>query len=262
MSTLPSPPATEPQFLTKILSLDSKNYHVWTYRQWLVSHFDLFDSPTELDAIETLLREDVRNNSAWNHRWFLCFGKDELKYGRGGKGGGGGGVVVDEDLIDREVAFAQEKILLAPQNQSPWNYLRGLYRKAGRPLAELRSFAEQFAATQDGGDDDQDDDDNDEENQEAQMEREREREREQVLDLEEGVRSSHALDLLADIYAAVGETERARKVLEVLGRRWDPVRKGYWDYKAGLLLDDEDEEKEKERGIKAVPDGGQGVAVA
>jgi protein farnesyltransferase/geranylgeranyltransferase type-1 subunit alpha len=122
--------------------------------------------------------------------------------------------VVDEDLIDREVAFAQTKILLAPQNQSPWNYLRGLYRKSGRPMVDLRDFAQQFAGDDGEG------------------------------DVDEGVRSSHALDLLADIYAEEGEVRRARRTLEALGRRWDPVRKGYWDYRAGLLKETEEEGEE------------------
>ncbi len=199
----------------------------------------------------------MRNNSAWNHRWFLCFGRDELKAkggreggkgvgcgaagGRGG-GGGGGGVVVDEEIIDREVSFAQEKILLAPQNQSPWTYLRGLYRKSGRPLSDLKSFAEQFAG--DGG---ETDDGNGDEDQEWHV------------DVEEGVRSSHALDLLADIYAEVGEKERARRTLEALGRRWDPVRKGYWDWRVALL--DEDREDAGE-GVAGVASGREGLSVS
>ncbi len=172
--------------------------------------------------------------------------------------------MVDEDLIDREAAFAQEKILLAPQNQSPWNYLKGLYRKAGRPVTELRAFVEQFATSHrddnDNGDDDEEAEEEEAEEEEAEEE-EADAQAEVELGLEEGVRSSHALDLLADIYAEMGEQEKARNVLEVLGRKWDPVRKGYWDYRAGLLVDDNEEEK-KERGRREFPGEGQGVAVA
>lgn len=250
MSTLPSLPSTETHFLSRILSLDSKNYHVWTYRQWLVQHFDLFDSPRELSAVEALLREDVRNNSAWNHRWFLCFGRDELdskQWARksaalqAGRGKGDTavvvtGVVVDEDLIDREISFSRTKILLAPQNQSAWNYLRGLYRKSQRPLSELKGFAQQFTGASNNKSSHGDDDDNNNDDDD--------------LNVEEGVRSSHALDLLADIYAEEGEAAEAKRMLEALGRKWDPVRKGYWDYRAKLLggndSNDNDEEGEEE----------------
>jgi protein farnesyltransferase/geranylgeranyltransferase type-1 subunit alpha len=59
-----------------MLELDTKNYHVWSYRQWLVKRFDLFADEEELSWTEKMLREDVRNNSAWNHRWYLVFGRD------------------------------------------------------------------------------------------------------------------------------------------------------------------------------------------
>ena len=93
-----------------ILSLDAKNYHVWAYRsvqckqrrslcgqsqpptdlvgcsvarsravlrcaclladsQWLVARFSLWS--TELPFVDSLLDADVRNNSAWNHRYFV-----------------------------------------------------------------------------------------------------------------------------------------------------------------------------------------------
>lgn len=54
---------------------DSKNYHVWSYRQWLVRRFELWDQG-ELEETARLIREDVRNNSAWNHRFFIVNGRD------------------------------------------------------------------------------------------------------------------------------------------------------------------------------------------
>lgn len=53
---------------------DAKNYHVWSYRQWLVRRFDLWDQG-ELEETERFIGEDIRNNSAWNHRWFVVFGR-------------------------------------------------------------------------------------------------------------------------------------------------------------------------------------------
>lgn len=75
---------------------DSKNYHAWSHRcdcvgsrchfgwsapphhvsglfgllrQWALARFNMWDR--ELGFVEELLEDDVRNNSAWNHRWFV-----------------------------------------------------------------------------------------------------------------------------------------------------------------------------------------------
>ena len=108
---------------------------------------------------------------------------------------------VEPDVLEREIAYAKEKIMLAPQNQSPWNYLRGVFKKKGNGKVEVKAFAKQFAD----------------------------------LDKEDGVRSSHALDLLADIYTDEQEKERAADALELLARRYDPIRKNYWNYRRTLL---------------------------
>ena len=55
------------------------------------------------------------------------------------------------------------------------------------------------------------------------------------LEEEDEVRSSHALDFLADLYAEEQEKERSGKALELLARRYDPIRKNYWDYRRNLL---------------------------
>jgi len=54
------------------------------------------------------------------------------------------------------------------------------------------------------------------------------------LDREDGVRSSHALDFLADVYKE-GDRERAGRALELLARRYDPIRKNYWNWRRGEL---------------------------
>jgi protein farnesyltransferase/geranylgeranyltransferase type-1 subunit alpha len=66
----------------------------------------------------TLIEEDIRNNSAWNQRWFAI---------RRGK--------QDGDPLPLEVArseadFAMDKgVSLDPYNESPWQYLIGLLRE-------------------------------------------------------------------------------------------------------------------------------------
>ena len=52
-----------------ILAKDEKNYHAWQHRQWAIKTFDLFDG--ELEVTVELLKSDVYNNSAWNHRYFV-----------------------------------------------------------------------------------------------------------------------------------------------------------------------------------------------
>jgi protein farnesyltransferase/geranylgeranyltransferase type-1 subunit alpha len=74
-------PAGEAAFLKEMFEQDSKNYHVWSYRQWLVKRFGLWDDEEEMRSVEELIGGDVRNNSAWNMRWFLRFGMEEGRFG-------------------------------------------------------------------------------------------------------------------------------------------------------------------------------------
>lgn len=57
-------------------------------RQWLVRRFDLWESPSEIEYIDILLKKDIRNNSAWNHRFFVVFGRDQD---------------VPKEIVDREI---------------------------------------------------------------------------------------------------------------------------------------------------------------
>jgi protein farnesyltransferase/geranylgeranyltransferase type-1 subunit alpha len=59
----------EMSFLAKIFQSDSKNYHAWSYRIWLVERFSLWEG--ELDYAEELLDQEVTNNSAWSYRYFI-----------------------------------------------------------------------------------------------------------------------------------------------------------------------------------------------
>lgn len=181
----------EADFVEKMFELDAKNYHVWSYRQWLVRRFSLWDQG-ELAFVDKMLRQDLRNNSAWNHRWFIVNGREA----------DGVSGVTDEKIRQREVEYAKTAIRQAPQNTSPWNYLRGIGRKSGMPLASLQEFAGEYAD----------------------------------LDKPDAVRSSHALDLLADILAErdTGK-EQAGQALDLLASRYDPIRKNYWEYRKGLL---------------------------
>jgi len=196
---------SEVDFMTQMFDLDPKNYHVWSYRQYLVKKIGLFpsqcDDPSEMKSIETLLIQDVRNNSAWSHRFFLVF-SDPAHSTEGCKATERDEKVPDS-VIDRELEFAKGAIWQAPQNMSPWNYIRGVLRKGGRSLDTMESFAVEFVKLADGEDED--------------------------------VKSSHALDLLADAWTEKGEKAKAERALRLLGDKYDPIRKNYWEWRRAAL---------------------------
>ena len=172
--------------------------------------------------MEKMLNEDCRNNSAWSHRYFVVFGHEELEEMEKGHKIRKeileeGVLTVDLDILTRELEFTRGWIEMAPQNPSPWNYLKGVLKRAGRPLATEREFCESFVRPPGG----------------AGLEEGQE------LDFEgDAVRSSHAIDCLSEIYTAEGTEEgkeRARRCLQALGSKWDIIRKNYWDYRAKNL---------------------------
>lgn len=207
-------PPSEIPFLSLMFSLDSKNYHVWSYRQWLVRHFSLWDS--ELPTINALLTQDVYNNSAWNHRWFVLFCRRADPSLHSIKASRGIFNPEDKHLVEEEIIFVKEKIYVAPQNQSPWTYLRAILRHTSTPLSNLVSFAEGFVVPELLLLFHSNNNENDKKNDDGK---------------ENQIKSSHALDFLADAYAEQGEDEKSGKVLEFLGAKADPIRRNYWEFK-------------------------------
>lgn len=63
----------------------------------------------ELNYIDSLLDSDVRNNSAWNQRYFVINNTSGFT----------------ETVLAQEYNYTFEKILNAKENESAWNYLRG-----------------------------------------------------------------------------------------------------------------------------------------
>ncbi|KAI1259367.1 hypothetical protein F5Y18DRAFT_420757 [Xylariaceae sp. FL1019] len=192
---------SERNFITRILEKDTKNYHVWSYRQFLVSKLGLWDLEEEMTSVNDMIKQDVRNNSAWSHRFFLVFSNPETS--TADSHATEHDPKVPGDIIDREVDYAKRMIQLAPQNQSPWNYLRGVLAKGGRPLESVVDFVRSFFS--------------------------------QLGEADEEVRSSHAVDYLAEICAGAGDSEGATLALNRLAQKWDPIRKGYWQYRKRLL---------------------------
>lgn len=199
----------ERAFMDRMFALDAKNYHVWSYRQWLVRRFDWFADPDELAFTTRMLRADVRNNSVWNHRWFVVNGSSSSSSSSfpssssspSSQRGVEVGVKNDASIRQREIAFAQDAIRAAPQNESAWNYLRAIYRATQTSLADLDAFVREFV-----GDDGA------------------------------PVRSSHALEVWSEILACDEKTRgRAGEVLDRLGAEYDPLRANYWAYRKSLL---------------------------
>ena len=70
-------------------------------RQWVLQTFSLYDG--EMEFIERLLLDDIRNNSAWNQRFFVL-----------SRSGGWG-----RETVEREVVFALQKIELVKRRRAP-----------------------------------------------------------------------------------------------------------------------------------------------
>lgn len=76
-------------------------------RQWLVKEFNLFKG--ELEFTERELKKDPRNNSVWNHRFYVIENTTNLS---------------TEDRI-KEISWTFQFISKSPNNESAWNYARG-----------------------------------------------------------------------------------------------------------------------------------------
>ena len=120
-------------FTAEVFEVDAKNYHAWAHRQWACRQFALWD---ELGAIEALLQQDVRNNSAWNHRWFVLHrghtslaavsstaSADAASNSSSAKAGEL--AALSAETLGDEVEYCLARIGEARRNESPWNYLRG-----------------------------------------------------------------------------------------------------------------------------------------
>ncbi|KAL9233211.1 hypothetical protein vseg_008235 [Gypsophila vaccaria] len=102
----------ELEFTKRILSLDAKNYHAWSHRQWVLQALGGWEN--ELEYCHQLLGDDIFNNSAWNQRYFVITRSPFL-----------GGL---DAMRDSEVDYTIDAIIAHPENESPWKYLRGLYK--------------------------------------------------------------------------------------------------------------------------------------
>jgi protein farnesyltransferase/geranylgeranyltransferase type-1 subunit alpha len=212
----------ELDFIAKVLDEDSKNYHTWSYRQWILAHTD--DDRLwlgELPYVDDLLEADVRNNSAWHHRFFVVFSRGSRR--------SGATPAEEMEVLQREIkyvsfykfciafaysgvlSFTKDKISLAPNNPSAWNYLRGILDHTQTSWSELVNFAVPYTKPQ----------------PESRPENE-------VVDLDNPKPSADAvlpcvaaLDFLAEAYAREGgdATQNSIKLWKSLADKHDTIRK-------------------------------------
>ena len=126
----------ELSYTKSVFEVDGKNYHAWSHRQWILQYFGLmveeeeggrrsyFD--LELDCINELLDLDLRNNSVWNHRWYIfSLRYDDILNQKEQQQGDGEDKRLE--IISSEIEYVFDQIEKCPQNESPWNYLRGWF---------------------------------------------------------------------------------------------------------------------------------------
>ncbi|KDN52916.1 protein prenylyltransferase [Tilletiaria anomala UBC 951] len=155
--------ARELYFVAQTLSQDAKNYHTWAYRQWVLCHFGGLPDKRGYDAaqeavsgsmtairratarsvwagelayVEMLLDADLRNNSAWNHRFFTLFASgraasdDTIASSTPAAAAPDAAALEPEvRMVLSEVEYVQSKLRIARNNCSAWNYLRGIVQR-------------------------------------------------------------------------------------------------------------------------------------
>lgn len=179
--------SSEKKLTERILTDDAKNYHAWQHRQWVIKEFSLWDN--ELKYVDQLIEDDVRNNSAWNQRFFVLKNTTDFS----------------DDIVKEEIKYTVERIKMAPHNESPWNYLRGILQDKGlTKYPEVKEFTDSL--------------------------------------YDSGCRSPHLLGFIIDLIEEqllTGANEelfqKAIHLCEFLARKQDTIRKEYWNYIARNL---------------------------
>ncbi|KAF9808160.1 hypothetical protein SFRURICE_008663 [Spodoptera frugiperda] len=197
-------PSQELELTGDALMQDPKNYHAWQHRQWAIKTFGLYEK--EMDFVDNLITDDVRNNSAWNQRYFIV--NNHLGW---------------SDLnVQREICYTLEKIKFIKNNESAWNYLKGVLIHDKRGLsgnAVVTSFCEELYKNK--------------------------------------CRSPYLLAFIIDICDEAikkGETNclhnatRAVELCQALATKYDKIRSKYWNYmceKFKKAQQEEENNKEK-----------------
>ncbi|KAJ3773518.1 hypothetical protein FB446DRAFT_732465 [Lentinula raphanica] len=198
-------PIPELRFIAKTFLVDAKNYHTWSYRQWLLAYFNDEDLwAGELDFVEQLLYADIRNNSAWHHRFFTVF-----------QSGVHDGEQDRERVLKRELIYVKQSISLVPNNASAWNYLRGVLEQNSIPFSKMITFVQPYTLPMEEQTTDLVDLDNPPPSKTAHLP------------------CALAIEFLADVYEAEGGDSmlKATELWKSLGNEHDVAHKKYWEYR-------------------------------
>lgn len=173
----------ELDFIDEMLSEDAKNYHCWQHRQLVLNHFKLWDG--EVDYTSKLIGKDIRNNSAWNQRYYAVVNTSGFT----------------DNITHDEIYFCKEMIEKAPNNESVWNYLKGVLTASGG-LDHFPLLKDYFEAK-----------------------------------LKDGMDSPYLLSFLIDYYDECleksfdgAQAQRAISLCETMATDVDCIRKEYWNY--------------------------------
>ncbi|GJJ14985.1 hypothetical protein Clacol_009255 [Clathrus columnatus] len=202
-------PDSELDFIKTILDIDSKNYHTWGYRQWILAHFNREDLwIAEIRYVEQMLKKDLRNNSAWNHRFFVLWSNGRRESGE-----------IQDEFLRTEIQFVKDNISLAPNNDAAWNYYRGVLQHTNQPFSTQLNFVKLYAEERDSDSD---------------------TDSEVVLDLDNpspGPRAvlpcAIAMEFLAEIYEEKRTPEDIDKAISLYHKLTilDKIRKSYWEWR-------------------------------
>lgn len=217
---------TELDWCETIALENEKNYQIWNYRLLIIEEImkkpelaKKFNYKREYPIINAMLLEDLKNHHVWSYkkwlveRFDLQNAPEELDFVN---------LVIDYDLrnnsawthrfylkmskdpqsstVNEEISYTKTKILECPQNPSAWNYLGGLFSKTNRDITELEAFCKDLANPK-----------------------------------SETIKSSYALETLADIYKKQGKVAETKDIYLSLANTFDPIRKNYWNHLASQL---------------------------
>lgn len=85
----------------------------------------MFDN--ELVFVDKLIGADLRNNSAWNQRYFVL---NHMEF--------------TPETIQYELTYVMNRIRFVKNNESTWNYLRGLLQHGTGKLDQYPEVSIQF----------------------------------------------------------------------------------------------------------------------
>jgi protein farnesyltransferase/geranylgeranyltransferase type-1 subunit alpha len=192
----------ELDYTATVFCSDSKNYHSWSYRQWVVQ---ACNSPTvweqEMVYADTLILLDVRNNSAWNQRWFACH-RGQLQQ------------ALSRSVFEAEADYALTSARLDPYNESPWRYFIAVLREQLKHDPSIGLDLHDYQLKAEGV--------------------------KQIL-VDAGRDPDSCANLqsaIIDILEWIGSNESLQHAMELslqLAREFDPIREKYWQFRCQQL---------------------------